>query len=255
MIICLVPFKIVCISLLKLSFFSCSESKFSFISLHIVIITISFANSDTQGTSGSVSLVVFTFSLGDIFLFLCISSYNLGEYPRCWEWWCYRDTRCLVCPSKEHFCFVLHLQTVNLVEDFLGGSDGKESAHNAGDPDWIPGLGRSLGEGNGYPLQYSCLENSMDKGAWCELQSLELQRVGHDWLTNVRARAHTHTHTHNLVELNSKLGPSTNRSSLLLDLTSLHAVCCMCAVCNQLNTGTEFMCCIWGLLCRPVFQD
>ena len=196
MIICLVPFKIVCISLLKLSFFSCSESKFSFISLHIVIITISFANSDTQGTSGSVSLVVFTFSLGDIFLFLCISSYNLGEYPRCWEWWCYRDTRCLVCPSKEHFCFVLHLQTVNLVEDFLGGSDGKESAHNAGDPDWIPGLGRSLGEGNGYPLQYSCLENSMDKGAWCELQSLELQRVGHDWLTNVRARAHTHTHTH-----------------------------------------------------------
>ena len=45
---------------------------------------------------------------------------------------------------------------------FPGGSDSKESACNAGDPGLIPGLGRSLGEWNGYPLQYSCLENSMD---------------------------------------------------------------------------------------------
>ena len=49
---------------------------------------------------------------------------------------------------------------------FPGGSDGKESACNEGDPGSIPGLGRSPGEGNGYPLQYSCLENSMDRGAW-----------------------------------------------------------------------------------------
>ena len=42
----------------------------------------------------------------------------------------------------------------------------KESACNAGDPGLIPGLGRSPGEGNGNPLQYSCLENSMDGGAW-----------------------------------------------------------------------------------------
>ena len=47
-----------------------------------------------------------------------------------------------------------------------GGSGGKESACNAGDPGLIPGLGRSPGEGNGYPLQYSCLKNSMGKGAW-----------------------------------------------------------------------------------------
>ena len=40
------------------------------------------------------------------------------------------------------------------------------SACNAGDPGSIPGLGRSPGEGNGNPLQYSCLENSMDRGAW-----------------------------------------------------------------------------------------
>ena len=44
------------------------------------------------------------------------------------------------------------------------GSDGEESDHNAGDLDSIPGLGRSPGEGNGNPLQYSCLQNSMDRG-------------------------------------------------------------------------------------------
>ena len=49
---------------------------------------------------------------------------------------------------------------------FPGGSDGKESACNAGDPGWNPGLRRSPGEGNDYPLQSSCLENSMDRGAW-----------------------------------------------------------------------------------------
>ena len=50
--------------------------------------------------------------------------------------------------------------------DFPGGSDGKASAYNAGDPGSIPGLGRSPGEGNGNPLQYPCLENPMDGGAW-----------------------------------------------------------------------------------------
>jgi len=45
-------------------------------------------------------------------------------------------------------------------------SDSKESACNAGDSGSIPGSGRSPGEGSGYPLQYSCLENPMDRGAW-----------------------------------------------------------------------------------------
>ena len=49
---------------------------------------------------------------------------------------------------------------------FRDGSDVKESACNAGDQGSIPGLGRSLGEGYGHPFQYSCLENSMDRGAW-----------------------------------------------------------------------------------------
>ena len=47
-----------------------------------------------------------------------------------------------------------------------GGLDGKESAGNAGDLGLIPGLGRFPGEGNDNTLQYSCLENSRDKGAW-----------------------------------------------------------------------------------------
>ena len=49
---------------------------------------------------------------------------------------------------------------------FPRGANGKESACSAGDPSWIPGSGRSPGEGNVYPLHYSCLENPMDRGAW-----------------------------------------------------------------------------------------
>ena len=51
-------------------------------------------------------------------------------------------------------------------EPFPGGSDGKESACNAGDPGLIAGSERSPGEGNGNPFQCSSLENSMDRGAW-----------------------------------------------------------------------------------------
>ena len=49
---------------------------------------------------------------------------------------------------------------------FLGGSNGKKSTCNAGDPDLILGSGRSPGEGNDNPFQYSCLEKSMDRGTW-----------------------------------------------------------------------------------------
>ena len=50
--------------------------------------------------------------------------------------------------------------------DFPGGSDGKASVYNVGDPGLIPWSGRSPAEGNSYPLQYYCLENPMDGGAW-----------------------------------------------------------------------------------------
>ena len=54
----------------------------------------------------------------------------------------------------------------NLSDDAGDIRDVKASAYNAGDPGSIPGLGRSPGEGNGNPLQYSCLENPMDQEAW-----------------------------------------------------------------------------------------
>ena len=53
-----------------------------------------------------------------------------------------------------------------VIEGFPGGSDDKASAHSAGDPGSIHGSGRSPGEGNGNPIQYSCLENLTDGGAW-----------------------------------------------------------------------------------------
>ena len=71
----------------------------------------------------------------------------------------------------------INLAALCLSWGFFGGSDGEESACSVGDLGSIPGLGRSPGEGHGYPLQYSCLENSMDRGAWratvhCVLKSL-----------------------------------------------------------------------------------
>ena len=55
---------------------------------------------------------------------------------------------------------------IGRLRGFPGGSTGKDSTYNTGDADSVPGLGRVPGERNGYPLQYSCLENSMDRGAW-----------------------------------------------------------------------------------------
>ena len=70
--------------------------------------------------------------------------------------------------SRAQACFVLVALSLYLHWQhggFPGGSDGKASACNAGHQGSIPGLGRSPGEGNGNPLQYSCLENPMDRGA------------------------------------------------------------------------------------------
>ena len=65
---------------------------------------------------------------------------------------------------------------------FPGGSDGKESICIAGDPGSIPGSERSPGGGNGNPFQYSCPENSMNRGAWraTQSQSMGWQRIGQD---------------------------------------------------------------------------
>ena len=87
--------------------------------------------------------------------------------------------------------FWVHMQDFVV---FLDGSDDKESTCNAGDLGSIPGLGRSLGEGNGNPLQYSCLKNSMDRGAWRAMGSRGSQRARH-------TERLTHTHTQDFVQL------------------------------------------------------
>ena len=68
-----------------------------------------------------------------------------------------------VCFSSTYFKLQVSLLGIIIVP---GGSDSKASAYNAGGPGSIPGSGRSSGEGNGNPLQYSCLENPMDRGTW-----------------------------------------------------------------------------------------
>ena len=83
------------------------------------------------------------------------------------EWWSF----------SERSPFLFHYSHFHYM-GFPFGSDGKEFTHNVGDLGLIPGFGRSPREGTGYPLYYSWLENSMDRGA------MESQRVGHDWVTN-----------------------------------------------------------------------
>ena len=73
--------------------------------------------------------------------------------------------------SNQHIVLPKLTQYYTSIVGFLGGSDGKESACNTGDMGLIPGLGRSPREGNGYPLEYSCLENSTDRGAHRVTQS------------------------------------------------------------------------------------
>ena len=77
---------------------------------------------------------------------------------------------------------------------FPGGSENKESACNAGDLGSIPGLGRSPGEGNSYPLQYSCLENSIDREAW----QVTVYGVTKSWAFTFLSLTFIYTHTHPL---------------------------------------------------------
>ena len=69
-------------------------------------------------------------------------------------------------PGEISITFDMQMTPPLWKKDFPGGSDSKESACHAGDPGLIPGSRRSPGEGNGNPLQYSCLENPMEGGAW-----------------------------------------------------------------------------------------
>ena len=90
--------------------------------------------------------------------------------------------------TTEQLSVSFYTELDSKFRDFPGSSDGKEFACNAGDPGSILGSGRTPGEGNGNPLQYSCLEISMDR-PWSHKESDTTE-----WLT------HTHTHTHTMPE-------------------------------------------------------
>ena len=116
------------------------------------------------------------------------------------------DTIKCVCLQKIYFyifiqqrtpalCTILFWMLVYPVLGFPWWLRCKESASNAGDQGSIPQLGRSPGVGNSTPLQYSCLKNSMGRGAW---QSMGPQRVRHDGATE-----YTHTSSTEQIDLNS----------------------------------------------------
>ena len=90
---------------------------------------------------------------------------------------------------------------------FPGGSDGKESACNL-----IPGWGRSFGEEQGNPLQYSCLENFIDRGAW-QTYSPWGHRVGHNWATNTTSSKDSSLTV--ITSLSESLSLSAEYSSIL----------------------------------------
>ena len=107
-------------------------------------------------------------------------------------------------PAEKHFnslsIFLLILG--NFYLDFPGGSDDKASAYNAGEPGSIPGLGRSPAEGNGNILQYSCLENPMDRGL-----------VGYGpWSQRVRHELRNFTSLHFILPKKSSLRPKVTFS-------------------------------------------
>ena len=89
--------------------------------------------------------------------------------------------------TSSSFFFNIYIYIyIYFTEVSPGGSDRKESVCNAGDLGFIPGLGRSPGEGNGNPLYYSCLENSMERGAW-QAESDTTERLAHtnSWFTKL----------------------------------------------------------------------
>ena len=94
--------------------------------------------------------------------------------------WGSLDTSLSFSELQLPFCSKGHPWSLTpVLSGFPGGSVGKESACTAGDPSSIPELGKSPGEGNGNPLQYSCLGNPMDRGAWQAIVHW-VARVGYD---------------------------------------------------------------------------
>ena len=103
----------------------------------------------------------------------------------------------LIGNAPDHPRTLMEIHEINVFfmsVGFPGSSGGKESACKVGDVSLIPGLGRPPREGSGYSLQYSCLQNSMDRGAWWATAHGVTQSQTR--LSDQHSHFHTHTHTH-----------------------------------------------------------
>ena len=115
-----------------------------------------------------------------------------------------------MCIYILHLYFYIFVYTLFFFLLFSGGSVGEVSACSTGDRDSIPGSGRFPGEGNGNPLQYSCLENSMDRGAW--------QAIVHE-VTESGTTESTNTHTQEFIHRNGLIQSS---KTMVLSVPSLY---------------------------------
>ena len=136
---------------------------------------------------------------------------------------------------------------------FPDGLDSKESIGNAGDLCSIPGLGRSLGEGNDYPLQYSCLENLMDRGNW----RATVPSVTKSDMTEQLTHTHTHTRSEGMTTVPLRGGDIWITMSGEINDPSSGARCRLGLACRVLSinshwnwkgTGTQSCSCFISLL-------
>ena len=133
-------------------------------------------------------------------------------------------------------------------------SDGKESTYNVGDLGSIPGSGRSPGEWNGNPLQYSCLENPMDRGAW----QATVHGIAKSW-TWLSIHTHTHTNTYNIkfiILIISKCISSVVSNALLISCYQQHYLSlALCIIPNWNSVPTEQYLLIPSHGCMFYFYD
>ena len=115
---------------------------------------------------------------------------------------------------------------------FSGDSDGRESSSNAGDMGSIPGLGRSPGERNGYPLQYPCLENPIDRGAWQAI----IHRITESEMPDCTCRQQLHGSKQTLWR--QGLGPPFWLSCVQQGPEFLRQSFCFSNKCNWVGGGT-----------------
>ena len=138
----------------------------------------------------------------------------------CWIWCTVTVLTCSVGPTHTHWGF-----PHSLVD--------KESACNAGDPGSTPGSGRSCGDGNGNPLQYSCLENPMDRGTW-QATVHGVARVRHDLVTkstpySLASKSVSHQISHSLMGPEICPEPQTSWLVLILNLHLYSESCFSCS--------------------------